>query len=73
MPHTEILFPTDQPTNERRLLTELYERLTSGDHRFFALAVAFAKAGAIYRLLPAITDWRNAGGHRVIPPFLGDA
>lgn len=56
----KILNPTDQPLGTHRLIDDLKANLKDPDFIDFGLAVAFAKSGPLYRLLPYIQEWKKA-------------
>lgn len=62
MPNISFIGPTDQPTDNRRLLAELRACLRSGDFVLFRLVVAYAKSGPLIRLEDDLKAFRAAGG-----------
>lgn len=61
MPKISFQRPTDQPQGKRRLVAVLHENLDSDDFSDLRIAVAYAKSGPLYRLMPKIKAWQAAG------------
>ncbi|ABS28402.1 phospholipase D family protein [Anaeromyxobacter sp. Fw109-5] len=66
MPAFEFLSPLDQPFATARAAEWLKNALTSKKYNEFLAAVAFAKEGALKRLLPALDAFRKGGGNAEI-------
>lgn len=61
MPSISFLTPLDQPTGNRRLLTELRESLTDSAFSRLRMIVAFGKVGPLLRLEELIAKRRSDG------------
>lgn len=62
------IFPTDQPTGNRRLLDELLKALDGDEFHTFICCVAFAKLKPLLKMAPSINAW-NSRGNRIIGIF----
>jgi HKD family nuclease len=62
MPVVEIIKPTDQPKDNRRLLKELRSNLQRDDLNEFKFITAYAKSGPMVRLEEYVDAWRCRGG-----------
>lgn len=61
MPQISIQKPTDQPTGQYRLLSDIKTNLSTEDFSQFRFIVAFAKSGPFLRLDPYMRSWRDHG------------